>query len=370
MRKRRIIGLVLVSILVGLGVATYFKLFYWPEEPTFTPPIVDDSGRIIPGSVATLEQVELNGVRQWILIRGHDRSKPVILFLHGGPGAANMVWRELFVTEELERNFVVVLWDQRGAGKSFSPDLDENQMRADRFVADTISLTNHLRDRFGQEKILLIGHSWGSALGFLTMMSHVSYQQLFHAYISVGEAVDWNRRQRLSYQWTLERALGAGDQKAVKALQKLEPFDPTNREHLNTKNRWLSEFGGEYDLRNQELADHYEEYLIRGGGPEYSRADARRWIRGIGWSEKTAGTEAAESGYNLLRDLPQVRIPLFFFAGRSDYQTPSSLAWEYYQAVDAPRKEFIWFERSAHLALFEEPDKVATELRRIAAEVR
>ncbi len=89
-------------------------------------------------------------------------------------------------------------------------------------------------------------------------------------------------------------------------------------------------------------------------------------MQGHGWSAKTVDVEAAESGYNLFRDLPEVRIPLFFFTGRHDYQTPGSLAEEYYKFVKAPKKGFIWFEESAHLLIFEEPDRVTRELIKIA----
>jgi pimeloyl-ACP methyl ester carboxylesterase len=326
MKKRMIVIIGIVVVVIVLGVVSYFKFLYWPDEPTFTPPIVDANGNPIPGSIASLEKIDLNGVEQWILIRGHDTSKPVILFLHGGPGGADIVWRELFISEELEKNFVVVLWDQRGAGKSFSKDLTDEEMRPDKFVEDTIALTNHLRDRFKQDKIFLLGHSWGSGLGFLTIMKYPEYPQLYHAYIAASEAADWNRRQNISYEWTLDRARDKYNKKAINALEKLEPFDPTDAKHLGVKNRWLSEFGGEFNLSNRELAQRYEEYLIKGQGPEYSRADAKKWMQGHGWSSKTVGIEAAESGYNLFRDLPEVRIPLFFFTGRYDYQTPGSLA--------------------------------------------
>ena len=369
MKKTKILIIGIVVVLAVLGGVAYFKFLYWPDEPTFTPPIVDAQGDPVPGSIATLETIDLNGVEQWILIRGHDTSKPVILFLHGGPGGADIVWRELFITEELEKNFVVVLWDQRGAGKSFSKDLTEEDMHPDKFVEDTIVLTNHLRERFKQEKIFLTGHSWGSALGFFTIMKHPEYPQLYHAYIAAGEAADWNRRQNISYEWTLDRARENSNKKAIKALEELEPFDPTDLRQIGVKNRWLSEFGGEYYLGNEELAQTYEDYLITGQGPEYSRADAKKWMQGHALSSKTTDIAAAESGYNLFRDLPEVQIPLFFFTGRYDYQTPGPLTEEYYNFVKAPNKGFIWFEESAHLLIFEEPDKMARELIKIAGAI-
>ena len=97
MKKRKIVILGIVVVVIALGVVSYFKFLYWPDELTSTPPIVDANGNPIPGSIASLETIDLNGVEQWVLIRGHDTGKPVILFLHGGPGGAHMVWRELFI---------------------------------------------------------------------------------------------------------------------------------------------------------------------------------------------------------------------------------------------------------------------------------
>ena len=336
------------------------------DQSAFTPPITDVGGNTIPGSISSLEKVVLNGVEQWILIRGKDTAKPVILFLHGGPGGANMVWRELFITEELEENFVVVLWDQRGAGKSYSPDLSEDDMRVDKFIEDTIALTDHLRAMFKQDKIFLLGHSWGSGLGFITMIKYPEYPQLYHAFIAAGEAADWDRRQTMSYEWTLEQAREKEHGKAITALEKLQPFDPTDLEHIAAKNHWLAQFGGEY--HSAEMYQEYGGYLGEGSGSEYSQADVKKWMQGSEWAEKTTSPEVAKAGYNVFRDLPEVKIPLYFFVGRYDYQTPGPLAEEYYNFVKAPKKDLIWFEESAHYMLFAEPNKITRELIRIARE--
>ena len=110
------------------------------------PPVLDAAGNEVPGSLASLEKVTLGGVDQWILIRAQDTSKPVLLILHGGPGGSQMPWVDLFQPAELEENFVVVQWDQRGAGKSFHADLTVDDLQVDDFVADTLELTNMLRD--------------------------------------------------------------------------------------------------------------------------------------------------------------------------------------------------------------------------------
>jgi pimeloyl-ACP methyl ester carboxylesterase len=354
--------LAIVVVLVAASCATISPA----KQPGSTPPITDATGNIVPGSIASLETVVLNGVEQCILIRGRDVSKPVILFLHGGPGATNMVWRELFITKELEENFVVVLWDQRGAGKSYSPELNEDDMAVDNFIEDTVILTKYLQGRFNKKKIYLLGHSWGSALGFITMIKHPEYKEMYHAYIAAGEAANWNRRQTMSFEWTLDQARKNNHRKAVRALERLQPFDPTNQNHIGTKNRWLDPMGGEY--HDAELIQQYMKHLNKAVGSEYTKADAKSWMKGIQWSEKTISPQILRSGYNLFEDLPEIEIPLYFFVGRYDYQTPGPLTEQYYNAVKAPAKDLIWFEESAHYTIFAEPDKMTRELIRISRE--
>ena len=133
------------------------------------PPILDEQGNPAPGSVVALQKINLGGVGQWILIRGRDETKPVLLVLHGGPGETMMPWVDLFQRRELEENFVVVHWDQRNAGKSYSSALSGEDLDVEAYVDDTLELADLLTRRFRQDRIFLAGVSWGSALGFLTL---------------------------------------------------------------------------------------------------------------------------------------------------------------------------------------------------------
>jgi pimeloyl-ACP methyl ester carboxylesterase len=329
------------------------------SEAAYTSPIVDNEGNTVSGSIAALEQVRLNGIEQWILIRGRDTSKPVLLFLHGGPGFSLMPFVSLFQTAELEANFVVVHWDQRGTGKSYSEDLSPEDMRVAKLVEDTRDLTRHLCARFGKDRIFMLGHSWGSALGFMTISE---YPELYHAYVAAGEAADWNKRQKMSFNWTLDQARRENHQQAMKALESLQPFSSDSQPHIAIKNEWLAVFGGEYHAR--AMYETYENHI--GQGTEYTDDDLRKLEAGSQWSEETLEAEAIRSGYSLFQSLPETSTPVYFFAGRHDHQTPSSLAKDYYDVLVAPTKEFIWFEESAHYTIFAESDKATRELIRIA----
>ena len=358
MKKNSLLTLLIFLFINGM---TAWSLPDSGNQSAFTPEILDAEGRVVSGSIASLEKLTLGGLEQTILIRGKDASKPVLLFLHGGPGGAHIPFYKSFQTPELEENFVVVQWDQRGAGKSYSDDLTEDDMLVANFLGDIRELTNYLRDRFKQDKIFMIGHSWGSAMGFLTIAQS---PELYHAYIGAGEAADWNRRQTVSFKWALQQARQNNEQQAVAELEALIPFDYTSIDDVGVKNKWVSTFGGHH-----HKVEMYREIRSQlGKGPEYTDADVESFMKGLSWSSRTAGAEAAVSNYSLFRQLPEVSIPIYIFAGRYDYSTPSTLAQEYYNSVKAPKKGFIWFEESGHTMIFEEPDKMTSELIAIARE--
>jgi hypothetical protein len=155
--SRGMLGVVAGVILVGLLAVLASQIF------AATPPIVDANGNPIPGSTATLEKVELNGSQQWISIRGRDMNKPVLLFLAGGPGGSDLASARRALAA-LEDHFVVVNWEQPGAGKSFDA-VDRSTLTPERYITDGLSLVSYLRERFDEDKVYVLGESWGSALG-------------------------------------------------------------------------------------------------------------------------------------------------------------------------------------------------------------
>jgi hypothetical protein len=175
-------GYVLAGLLtlVTVGLAVLILL------PARTPPLTGSDGKPLPGSIATLEKVQLGGHNQWISIRGQRADNPVLLYLSGGPGQSDLPFsRVLF--EDLTRDFVVVGWDQRGTGKSY-PALDPvSTLTLDRAIEDTAELSQYLIDRFDEEKIYLLGESYGTFLGVLTLQRH---PKLYHGYIASGQMVD------------------------------------------------------------------------------------------------------------------------------------------------------------------------------------
>jgi pimeloyl-ACP methyl ester carboxylesterase len=355
----------LLVVLVGAVVLVTVFVFGQRSAAAFTPPITDAEGNEIAGSIAVIETLTLGGVEQTTTIRGADTAKPVLLILHGGPGMPSSPWATWndFHTD-LERHFIVVHWDQRGAGKSFSEALTPEDMHLEDFVSDTLELTDILRERFDQDKIFLWGHSWGSGLGFETLRVNA---EPYYAYIASAVRPDWDSTNRMGYEKVLEMAREANDAEAIESLESIQPFDPRNADHLQVKNQLLSQYRIG-DFHTEGLEEAWLDYVTSGQSAEYPRSTIKPTLAGLDFSRQTIGLEVVNSGYDLTTDFPVSTIPVHFLQGRHDYHCPGELAEAYYNALEAPVKSFTWFENSAHDIYYDEPDKFNQEMIRIANE--
>lgn len=332
------------------------------QEDTL-PPILDEQGNPVPGSVVALQKINLGGVGQWILIRGRDETKPVLLVLHGGPGETMMPWVDLFQRRELEENFVVVHWDQRNAGKSYSSALSGEDLDVEAYVDDTLELADLLTRRFRQDRIFLAGVSWGSALGFMALERNSS---LFRAFIATSELVDWQRSQTAGFQWARAEAESRNDRQALETIASIEPFDPTDLGDIDAKNRLLDRYGGG-DFHTEGRWQGYLDYATSGQSPYYSAAEVKNYRESIEASERAVLPQLA--GYNLFEDYPVSDIPIHFVSGAEDHETPVELVEEYAAELKAPDKSLTIIQNTGHNVPFDAPKAWADTLIRIGKEV-
>jgi len=315
-----------------------------------TPKIKDDNGKIKPNSVASLESVKIGGIDQWIIIRGHDKSNPILLFLHGGPGSIEGPFAYKF-QRDLEEHFIVVNWDQRGAGKSYSRKIPKDTMTIEQFILDTHELIELLLNRFNKKKLYLVGHSWGSTLGALVVSR---YPELIQAYVGIGQVVNILENEKVSYKYSIDQAKERGNEKALKQLKKLEPYPEkhiNDTKALRKQRKWLVKFNGV--MHNE--SSWWPHIKITLGSPEYSLKDIIKTLRGLKLSLKTMWTQLFEIDFPT--QIPELKVPVYICMGRYDYNTPFELAEKYFNQLKAPKKEFIWFENSGHLLNSEEPEK-------------
>ncbi|MFA7620879.1 MAG: alpha/beta hydrolase [Aminobacteriaceae bacterium] len=295
--------------------------------------------------IDTTEKIMLGGLDQWIALRSNNTGNPIMLFLHGGPGTAQISFSRKSQSK-LERDFIVVNWDQRGAGRSYKSSIKKEDMRIDHFVSDGEELAEALLRRFNQTKLFLVGHSWGSIVGACLAAKR---PDLFWAYVGIGQVVDMDRGEKLSYKFTLDEARGTNNTKAIKELVSIGEPPYKNLSAAGVQRKWLARFNGE-TYRGTSFGTIFRNISIKDTNP----LDLYKFIKGAVFSLKTL--EEQQNKVNLFVDVPEINVPVFFCSGRRDYNVPFELVLEYMDKLRAPYKEMIWFNNSAHLPNFEEPD--------------
>jgi len=301
-----------------------------------------------PGSVARLEKIRIGGCDQWILERSVDVRNPVALFLHGGPGTSQLTSNRRD-TRALEKHFTVINWDQRGAGKSYGAIGDTDKMNIGQFVADTRELTRYLLTKFHQDRLVLVGHSWGSVIGALTVSR---YPELYSCYVGIGQIGNMAEGEAASYRWTLDQARKRGNLRAVDALVAMgpPPYEGDWRKKTITQRAYLARFGGEVHRSRFGASGKVVSGLLF--SREYTLADRVNVFRGILGSMRLLWPELLQ--VDLFESVPEIRVPVFLMEGRYDHESPSEIAERYFSVLRAPTKQLIWFERSAHLPNAEE----------------
>jgi pimeloyl-ACP methyl ester carboxylesterase len=297
--------------------------------------------------------VKLGGIDQWITIRGEDRDNPVLLFLHGGPGDVTNPWAYAYFSSWL-RHFTVVQWDQRGAGRTLAKTGDSigPTMTIQRMTQDGIELAEHLRRHLRKQKIILVGHSWGSVFGVLMAKAR---PDLFHAFVGTGQVADFKQSDAVAYRLALQTAVDADDPGAVAALKAIGTPPYSNGDSWQLFGKWRRKCEG-------AETDRFLGGLIGLAlqSPGYSVREINDWLDG----QVLGGEQLINQGARLDtgRLTGHFAIPVFVFQGEHDCSSPTELARSFVDSIDAPRKEFVTIPGAGHFAVFIESDAFLREL--------
>jgi pimeloyl-ACP methyl ester carboxylesterase len=301
------------------------------------------------------QYVTIGGIEQWVTIRGWDRDNPVLLFLHGGPGDVTSNWTfSLFAP--WEKHFTVVQWDQRGAGKTLrktGPSVAPT-MTVDRLVQDGIVLSEYLRKHLLKDKIVIVGHSFGTILGLGMARAR---PDLFYAYVGTGQVADETRNYFAAYDALLEKAQTLGNQQALDDLKRVGPPPYKSYEGYGVQRRWANAFEGADQFLNETLG-------FKLVAPGYTIQDFNDSEEGQMFSGEHLVRQTKSSGPKELG--LEFSIPMFFIQGAEDFTTPTALARSYLDAIKAPRKEFVTINNGGHFAVFMYSDQFLQELIKLA----
>jgi proline iminopeptidase len=337
------IFVLLVVVVAASSAAIYRSLAQWK--------IARSRAIHSPDGIDSVERVSIGGIDQWIEVRGESVKNPILLFIHGGPGSAFMPIARIF-QDPWEKYFTVVQWDQRGAGKTYTSnrkDVQRRTMNIERMHGDAIEMVNYLRKRFGRDKIFVLGHSWGSVLGLQLAHRH---PELLYAYIGVGQATDALQNEAVLYRDTLDQARRTQNKEAIDQLTSIAPYPSQNItfHQIRVVREWSSSLIGPPDSGESSMGPQTI-FLA----PEYSLLNDLDWFRGQLFSVDVLLPELSKMSF---ADLGyDYRVPIFFLEGRHDPYTPSTLAKGFFDKINAPEKQFEWFENSGHFPFSEEPRK-------------
>jgi pimeloyl-ACP methyl ester carboxylesterase len=304
-----------------------------------------------PKGIDEAQYVTIGGIEQWVTIRGWDRDNPVLLFLHGGPGDVTSHWTfSLFAP--WEKQFTVVHWDQRGAGKTLrktGPSVAPT-MTVDRLVQDGIELSEYLRKHLVKDKIVIVCHSFGTILGLAMARAR---PDLFYVYVGTGQVADETRNYFAAYDALLKKAQTVSNQQALDDLRRVGPPPYKSYEGYGVQRRWANAFEGADQFLNEGLS-------LKLVAPGYTIQDFNDSEEGQLFSGEHLVGQTKSKGPKELG--LEFAIPMFFIQGAEDFKTPTALARSYLESIKAPRKEFVTINGGGHFAVFMRSDQFLQEL--------
>lgn len=343
--------MILAFVLGSILILWLVLLFYSPGE---SEPILNDNGKPSDGSISEKTFITIGGTRQGMFIKSKNQGNPVLLYLHGGIP-------DYFLTRKyptgIEDCFTMVWWEQRGSGLSFGNGIPRETMNLDQMISDTQEVTNYLRTRFGQEKIYLMGRSGGSFIGI-----HAAKRspELYHAYIGIGQMSDHLKSERMAYEYMMKTYRNTGNRKMMHKLEASPVTESIPESYLKLRDQAMHRLGigTTHDMNSVITGLFFPSLTCR----EYTFGEKLNLWRGKSqsgvhplWDEMIAT--------DLIKQVNEINIPVYFFHGIYDYTVSYPLAKKYLEELHAPLKGFYTFEHSAHSPLFEEPGRMCRILK-------
>ena len=297
------------------------------------------------------EYVEINGQEQFIKIRGRDASNPVILYLHGGPGSPDSSMAYTF-TNELIDDFTVVCWDQRGCGRTYvrneSLDKENETVTFDQALADVDALTQYLKERFNQDKIVIMGHSYGSVLGSTYAYE---YPENVEAFIGIGQFVSFESSTEYEYIDALEKANAAGDD----TTKLTEAYEKFLREKTAESAGEMTTYASPYHKATREKST----ILAALVSPTLSSEDVL-WYKNVTSYDTFIKYCGNLMDYlmkvNLRESQPHYEVPVYFISGECDWNCAAPDMVDYAQMVGA---KYDLIEGCGHYVHNDAPEEFA-----------
>ncbi len=289
----------------------------------------------ISRKIDTLLTPEIGGIKQAIEIKTDDSGRPILLFLSGGPGSSMMNNADSF-TNNLKNKFTIVQWDQRDAGKTLKLNPSPIQPSVEQMERDTYQVINFLKKELNQDKIYLLGSSWGNVLGFHIVRNH---PELLHGYFAVNPVIS-----QLASEKDLLKALKTHFKENSVATKELASINIPFKidEDLFYLRKWLFYKDGKEFVTTNDFKNGF-----------------------LQWSKTWSPVWNDVMKIDLPKTLKKVDCPIYFFVGKNDIQTSTKITKKYFEKLKAPKKGLFLFETSGHQIHKDEPEKFQNTITQI-----
>lgn len=306
-----------------IGVIATLLLIVALVFPTWTSQIKGKN------SISILEQIEINGSSHEIMIRGKDKNNPVIIFVHGGPGSSEIPYAQKY-QKLLEEKFTVVNYDQRGSGKSYHFFEDYSNLTSDLLVEDVLAMTEYISKRMGKEKVILIGHSYGTYIG---MQAANKAPEKYEAYVGIGQMSDIVESEMDSLNYVIEQAQNAGNTDEISYLNGLT--EKIKNGDTYTPRNYVAKYGGTSRLIENPDGDNIGMLLSN----EYNLFDVIRYNVGLSHSQTVLLEKDLKNP--LPTKVKKLKLPFYFLMGKYDYNTSFHAAKTYFDTIEAEKKNLL-----------------------------
>ena len=314
-------------------------------------PFLDENGKLLKHSLSEKVFVTFNGRKQGMIIKSRNINNPVLLYLHGG-------LPDYFLDQKypsgLENIFTVVWWEQPGSGISYFAKQPDTKITSELLINDAVELTKYLQQQFGKEKIYLMGHSGGTFIG-LRMAAR--FPELFHAYLGVSQMTAQLQSEKLAYDFMLRQYTEKGNTGMMRKLQAapvtLENGVPAKYLKVRDKAMHKLGVGTMHNMKSVVKGIFLASLQCR----DYTLKEKFNLWRGKAQAGVSPFWDEALNT-DLSEELPELKLPVYFFEGVYDYTCSTQLAKDYFQKLKAPVKGFYIFDHSAHSPLYEESEKM------------
>lgn len=295
--------------------------------------------------------VTIGGIKQNILITYTDINKPILLILHGGPGSPDRPLVNKY-NNDLAEDFVIVCWDQRCSGLSFTKESKKTPLTPELMLSDLKELVEFLLNKYNKEKLYIAGHSWGAYLGLWFASKYPDY---LYYYIGTGQGISSTLDEIEKYNFVLSQAKKRNDEKVIQRLisygapqSGIYPNDHNSAS--NYVGKIIHKYGGYIHPNNDFSTNKYFSLYLNFYGLNILKV-----IGGINYSVKYLTPQVKEN--DVISGIKKLEVPILLIFGENDYICPVQTAKSWFDELVAPKKELIVIKNASHMVNFEQPER-------------